>query len=96
MFKNFKCYIEEYTNGNSLCARLREYNANKQIVFLGEQFDKMHLLQFMSMCKKNFGNTYTSKVLKNDEYIHVAGDVVKEDDDKIFIEYNENTEYSII
>lgn len=31
MFKNFKCYIEEYTNGNSLCARLREYNASDML-----------------------------------------------------------------
>ena len=96
MFKNLKCYIEEYKNNNSLCARLREYNTNKQIIFLGDQFDKMQLLQFMSMCKQTFGDTYTSKVLKNDEYIHVAGDTVKETNNEIYIKYNEKTEYYIM
>ena len=81
------CYIEEYENNGKLCARLRDKDTNKHVVFWTSPRDakaieqKKGLLDFLSETK----NMNRSELYKEDgtEYILIQGVLLRETSDTI-------------
>lgn len=93
--KTYQCYIEEYTNDSGqLCARLRDRDSGKKIIFDANEHDRVKLLMFLSHCKI-FGDTYYT-VEPSNEYICARGYVREETDSEIFISDNYFREWYIV
>jgi len=81
--KEYRCYIEEYTVNNALCARLRDKDSNRHIVFTNG--DKKHFLQFLSVAKQQSAVMPTVFERNGEDIILVQGILEKEDSEHIYL-----------
>lgn len=85
----YSCYVEEYKNEQGrICARLRDKESNKKISLIGNNFDKNHLLRFLSQAKMNQEIMPSIFERNGDDVIAVRGDLVMQNEAEIVVNIN--------
>lgn len=80
------CYIQEYNNekGN-LCARLRDKETDKRVSMVGNNADKIHLLEFLSQAKLNQLIMPTIYDKNGHDIVAVRGIIELQNDEEIIV-----------
>ena len=96
-FKQFRCYVEEFNDGNKISARLRDIDSDKQIQILSkDSHDEFEYIDFLDdlLAKKTLWPGLFSRTDPSDA-VKLEGNVVKTTNDSILIDFDDSLAYSV-